>query len=316
MRERISTDNAARLTELTRVQCGWITQVAWSPDGTTLAVAGAEGVELYAGTFGGKPSHSLSGHTGHVKGLAFSPDNRLLASISADTTVKIWDLTDQHVEVRLVTTLEGHSDSVNAVAFSPDGQMLATGSADGLVWLWDTGDFSRKAVLEGHDSEVESVSFALRGNILVSAGRDNVLRVWDTRAETGGAVLGQHSDWIREVAANPPGTMIASASKDMTVRLWDAHSGDPYATIQAHNAGADCIAFNTYGEVMATGGRDNAVRLWHVQQVLHDGQGDASSALITLEAHEKPVMSLTFNPPGTLLATGSGDNMVRLWAVD
>jgi len=44
-------------------------------------------------------------------------------------------------------------------------------------------------------------------------------------------------------------------------------------------------------------------------------RADPGDALIALKGHEKPVMSLTFNPAGTLLATGSGDNSVRLWAI-
>jgi len=38
-------------------------------------------------------------------------------------------------------------------------------------------------------------------------------------------------------------------------------------------------------------------------------------ALMTLSAHDKPVMSVAFNPGGSMLATASGDNTVKLWAI-
>ena len=65
--------------------------------------------------------------------MAYSPDCSLLASGSADKTVRIWDLaTGQETG-----TLVGHSDWVRDVSFSPDGRRLASASHDGTVKIWD-----------------------------------------------------------------------------------------------------------------------------------------------------------------------------------
>ncbi len=64
--------------------------------------------------------------------LAFSPNKRILASASGDSTIKLWDIsTGQHI-----LTLQGHEDSVTSVAFSPDGDILASGSKDTTIKLW------------------------------------------------------------------------------------------------------------------------------------------------------------------------------------
>ena len=67
-----------------------------------------------------------TGHTKSANAVAFSPDNRWLASGGSDDVIKIWDLATGNV----LRTLFGHTSHVNALAISPDGTLLASG---GLV---------------------------------------------------------------------------------------------------------------------------------------------------------------------------------------
>ena len=68
----------------------------------------------------------ISGHSQPVLGLAFSPDEQILASGSADKTIKLWNIASQEE----IASFVGHKLAINAVAFSPDGQILASGSKD------------------------------------------------------------------------------------------------------------------------------------------------------------------------------------------
>jgi WD40 repeat protein len=84
----------------------------------------------------GREVRTLSGHTGTVNSVAFSPDGRLLASGSSDQTIKLWEVASG----REVRTLSGHTYVVWSVAFSPDGRLLASGSGDITIKLWDISD--------------------------------------------------------------------------------------------------------------------------------------------------------------------------------
>src|SRR5262249_40909843 len=143
----------------------------------------------------------LSGHTGPVRSVAFSPDGRQLATASADETVRRWDAgTGQSAG----EPLKGNGGTVNAVVFSPNGRRLATAEREGAVRLWDaTTGQPLGAFLEGDTGPVLSVVFSPDGQRLASAGADAV-RLWpaDVSAEMLCAKLTtnmshqQWRDWV------------------------------------------------------------------------------------------------------------------------
>lgn len=82
--------------------------------------------------------HTLEGHSSSVGSVVFSPDGKLLASASSDSTARIWEAATGAP----LHTLEGHSGEVLSVVFSPDGKLLASASDDSTARIWsvETGD--------------------------------------------------------------------------------------------------------------------------------------------------------------------------------
>ena len=102
----------------------------------------------------GRVTHAswlLTGHTDSVYGVAFSADGALLATASADRTVRLWNVATGQPHG---APLKGHTDAVRGVAFSADGTLLATASADRTVRLWNVATgHPHGAPLEGHTDE-------------------------------------------------------------------------------------------------------------------------------------------------------------------
>ncbi|GLW10058.1 hypothetical protein Misp01_51870 [Microtetraspora sp. NBRC 13810] len=248
------------------------------------------------------PSVTLTGHTGRVYSVAFSPDSGTLATGSHDETVRLWDVAGR----RSVATLTGHTAGVWSVAFSPDGRTLATGSSDKTVRLWDVAGRRSVATLTGHTAGVYSVAFSPDGKILATGSHDATVRLWDVAGRRSVATLTGHTAGVWSVAFSPDGRTLATGGFDETVRLWDVAGRRTVATLTGHTYGVWSVAFSPDGRTLATGGRDDTVRLWNV---------DGRFVVATLTGHTAGVWSVAFSPDGRTLATGGFDETVRLWDV-
>ena len=166
--------------------------------------------------------HNLTGHTGMVWSVTFSPDGSLLATCSGDHSIKIWDVATG-LEIK---TLTGPNDHVYTISFSANNSLLVSGGPDETIRIWDV---ATGALLQTHDVgyHVLTVDFSpLDPDILVSGGgvppdpiQPTPIQLWNL---TNGDVqdLTGHMNTVIGTAFSHDGTMIASCSVDRTIKLW------------------------------------------------------------------------------------------------
>jgi WD40 repeat protein len=249
----------------------------------------------------------LPGHKAQVFSVAWSPDGKRLASVSADQTVMLWDVESR----KALATLEGHKGGAvgayGTVAWSPDGKRLASASGDRTMMLWDVDSRKPLATLEGHKDMVYSVAWSPDGKRLASASGDQTVILWDVDSRQPLVTLAGHQGAVSSVAFSPDGKRLASASGDQTVILWDVDSRKPLATLEGHKSFVQSVAFSPDGKRLASASEDETVILWDV---------DSRQPLATLVGHKGPVYSVAWSPDGRRLASASWDQTVILWDVD
>ena len=145
------------------------------------------------------PVTPTAGHSARVVSIAFSPDGRLLATGSRDTSMRLWDAQSGELLSGPMVGDVVRGAHVFDVTFSPDSKVVATAVRDGTVCLWDTENHTAiGSPLTGHSSWVHDVSFHPNGKWIASASKDHTVRVWDV------SVLLQKQDpsSVAEIGAN------------------------------------------------------------------------------------------------------------------
>ena len=261
------------------------------------------------------PRHTLTGHTGGIAAMVYSPTGRILVSGGYDRTMRIWDA-EHGTLLQTITVLEDVEGYVTSVTISPDEAWVAAGSSNEEVKIWRVEDGSLVQTIRWRD-QIEApsryVSFSPDGRYLAVSGGwgKEAVRIWNV----AGGDLYRTLEWSEHAAHfmsfSPDGHSIAAAPLyHRIISIWDLATGQNVQTYGFRDL-SDVFAYSWSGRKAATASREWGagwkIRIW-------DLENDVVIQKFT--AHKDTVKSMAFSPDGRILATTGSDRMVRIWDVE
>lgn len=243
-----------------------VSTIAFSPNSRWIAGGSRDGtVRVWdAGT--GERIYEFTEDTEPIWKLEFSPDSKLLLSVSLDGTGRLRDLVPPHREL---ATFRQDRSAIYAASFSPDtdadNYTIVTGSEDNSVRFW-TIDVNREDQfspaghsLVGHNDTVWALAFSKDGKNLASGSLDGTVRLWDVELRHERHPIMGHTGGIKALAYTDDNRIRACGTGlDGILRFWDAGTGGQLSLVLEHAGLTEAVTFSSDGRTLASGGSETS----------------------------------------------------------
>ena len=291
-----------------------ISKIAYSPSGQLLAAIGggtsATVWNLKKKTVYEKYFKTTISHDKIINSLEFSSDENYLATASADSTARIWRVSENLSHAIPISKFNG-SGSVSTI--SPDAQLFAKQFPDKSIHFYDTMKNKYCDQFISIGSDLCASAFSSDNQIFATASNDGLIQTWDLRTFKEQNRISIRTDGVVNCLKFSKDGKILGANVDNSARsrnsfhevsLWNVDSCKLRSAPIRLKEKVRMIQFNSTGDILATASEDCSARLW-----------DTLTGLPKTEAlpHKETVNSVAFNADGSLLVTASDDYFVKIW---
>jgi WD40 repeat protein/uncharacterized caspase-like protein len=275
-----------------------IVTAEYSPDGKTIITAHENGTVALLDAHTGAITRSLPPQHDVVYSSVFNRAEQLLATISNNLTIHIWDLRNG----KTLSVLKGHAPMLAQALYSPDKKTIhALTDRGDYLWNPATGRLIGRDSIRGMAT---TRCWDPAGERLVTTMADNIATIWSVRTGQALTTLRGHTSMVLSASFSADGTRVVTASADGTARIWDASSGACLITLKGDTGYVNDAAFSPDGTLVATGSEDFKVKVW---------SATTGNLLLDLRKHVYDVRTVEFSPDGSTLLSSSFDGTAKLW---
>ena len=287
---------------------GSIRGIAYSPDGTQIAVTTSIGVWLYDAQTGKELDLITGKNRGGSSTIVFSPDHKKTVTFNWwGTKVQLWNAQTG----KQIKTLTGHKGEINGIVFSPNSKTIATASDDKTIRLWNARTGKNLKILTGHTELVNIIEFSPDGKIIASGSKDKTIKLWNVQT---GKLIHTFTELQRPFAFSQDGKSLIGINETKSntqgvkrlVQMWDTSTGQLIKTLSWNNI-VYSLSYSPDGNKIAAGGYDGTIRLW---------DATTGESIKTFRTHTEAVYIVQFSPDGNKIATASWDNTMQWWDIN
>ena len=290
-----------------------ITALAYSPDGSLLAVSGYREVLLHKADGSGMVAR-LAGLSDRIQSLKFSSDGKTLVAAGGTPArfgeVQLWDVGSRKLKHSVTLT----NETVFGASLSPDGSRVAVGCADNTVRLVDVAAGREALKISNHENWVLGTAFGVDGKRLVSVGRDQAAKLTDASSgafiENVNALRGE----LAAVARHPSRDLILIGGAERIPYLYMmdrpasmkiADDSTLVRKFEMQDGVIFALAFSPDGTQIAVAGASDEVPIYKTEN---------GARMAACKGH-RGTYAVVFSPDGKHLATGGFDGKVRIYDV-
>ena len=292
-----------------------VTAIAYSSDGSLLAVSGYREVLLHSSDGSGLEARLL-GISDRIQTLRFLPDGKTLLAAGGTPArfgeVQFWDVPSRKLKTSVIVC----HDTLFGASVSPDSSKVAFGCSDKTVRVLEASTGRELLKISQHENWVLGTVFTLDGNRIVSVGRDRAAKLVD--ASTGAFVenINRLRGELTAIARHPGRSTVVIGGEDRipfyyrTQRPRKRTIDDDTTLIREFEKQAGEIlglAFSPDGRKIAVATASSSLPVYDVE---------TGQRLYLCEGSKAGIYTVAFHPTGQQLAAGGFDGRVRIYATD